>query len=437
MSLPTVAVIGRPNVGKSSLFNRFLQKKIAVVDEVAGVTRDRNYSICDWAGRSFYLIDTGGIVPDSSDLMEKLITDQTDFAIFEADLILFLVDSHTGVDSVDLKIARSLKKAGRNCLLIANKADNEVIDLQAYEFMKLGLGEPVLASATGGRGIGELLDKVVENLPEDEKENESDDKPIRIAVVGRPNVGKSSFINKLIGQDRLIVTPIAGTTRDAVDTPFEYDDQKYTLIDTAGLRRKYKVTENIEFYTNLRTDRALESCDVAVVIVDATEKVSSQDQKVLDKVLSTRRPAVLVVNKWDLIEKDSYTADQFTKDINDILSKYSYLPIIYISALSGQRVSKVIDFVNKVHQENHKRLSTSELNDFLQRAVAKTHPPARKAKHIKLNYITQSEVAPPTFIIFSNYPELIDKAYIMYLNNQLRNSFGFEGIPIRLKFKNK
>jgi GTP-binding protein len=437
MSLPTVAIIGRPNVGKSSLFNRFLQKKIAVVDEVSGVTRDRNYSICDWAGRSFYLIDTGGIVPDSSDLMEKLITDQTDFAIFEADLILFLVDSLTGVDTVDLQIARSLKKAGRNCLLIANKADNEVIDLQAYDFMKLGLGEPILASATGGRGIGELLDILVDNLPEDEIVVESDDKPIRIAVVGRPNVGKSSFINKLIGQDRLIVTPIAGTTRDAVDTPFEYEGRKYTLIDTAGLRRKYKVTENIEFYTNLRTDRALESCDVAVIIVDANEKVSSQDQKVLDKVMSTRRPAVLVVNKWDLIEKDSNTADQFTKDINDIISKFSFLPIIYISALSGQRVSKVINLVHNVHQENHRRLATSELNDFLQQAVAKIHPPARKAKHIKLNYITQSEVAPPTFIIFSNYPELIDKAYISYLNNQLRKTFGFEGIPIRLKFKKK
>lgn len=437
MSLSTVAIIGRPNVGKSSLFNRFLQKKIAVVDEIPGVTRDRNYSICDWAGREFYLIDTGGIVPNSTDLMEKLITDQTDFAIFESDLILFLVDSLTGVDTVDLKIARSLKKAGRNCLLIANKADDEVIDLQAFEFMKLGLGEPILVSATGGRGIGELLDIIVDNLPKDEKTLESDEKPIRIAVIGRPNVGKSSFINKLIGQDRLIVTPIAGTTRDAVDTPFEFEGQKYTLIDTAGLRRKYKVTENIEFYTNLRTDKALESCDVAVIIVDATEKVSSQDQKVLDKVMSARRPAVLVVNKWDLIEKDSFTADKYTKDINDIISKYSFLPIIYISAVSGQRVSKVINLVYNVHLENHKKISTSELNDFLQKAVKKTHPPARKAKYIKLNYVIQSEVAPPTFIFFSNYPEFIDKSYINYLHNQLRKSFGFEGIPIRLKFKKK
>ena len=437
MSMPTVAIIGRPNVGKSSLFNRLLQKRIAVVEETAGVTRDRNYAVCDWGGREFYLVDTGGIVPGASDMMEKLITDQTDFAINESDLILFVVDTQIGIDSVDMKIARSLNKEGRRCLLVANKSDNELEEMQVYEFLNLGLGDPVPVSATVGLGVGELLDKLVEELPEDESESDDADRPIRIALVGRPNVGKSSFINKLVGQDRLIVSPIAGTTRDSVDTPFEFDEQQYTLIDTAGLRRKYKVQESIEFYTNLRTDRALEKCDVALVLIDATDKVSSQDQRVLDKVISMRRPVILVVNKWDLIEKDSRTADKFTQDINDIISKYAYLPLIYISALTGQRLEKVISMVKDIHEENQKRIPTPELNNFLEKATNRTHPPARKGKYIRFFYITQSEIAPPTFIFFSNFPELVDKAYISYLSNQLRKEFGFKGIPIRLKFRKK
>lgn len=437
MSLPTVAIVGRPNVGKSSLFNRFLQKKIAVVEETAGVTRDRNYAVCDWAGQEFYLVDTGGIVPGSSDLMEKLITDQTDFAINESDLILFLVDTQVGVDTIDLKIARSLKKEERKVLLVANKADNTQAEMEIYEFMKLGLGEPIPVSATVGLGVGELLDKVIETLPQEETDLTEEEKPIRIALVGRPNVGKSSFINKLVGQERLIVSPIAGTTRDSVDTPFEYEGQRYTLIDTAGLRRKYKVRESIEFYTNLRTDRALETCDVAIVLVDATEKVSNQDQRVLEKVISIRRPAILAVNKWDLIEKDTHTAEEFTRDINDAISKNAYLPIIYISALTGQRLGKVISMVKEIHSENYRRIPTAELNNFLEKVTNRTHPPARKGKYIRFFYLTQSEVSPPTFIFFSNYPELVDKSYISFLSNQIRKEFGFTGIPIRLKFRKK
>jgi len=437
MRLPSVAIVGRPNVGKSSIFNRILQKNVAVVAEQPGVTRDRNYAIGDWNGVSFYLIDTGGIVPDSKNLMEKLITDQTDFAIFESDLVILLVDAQVGIDTVDLKIARKLNKAGKKCILVANKADTDLQELQIYEFLKLGMDEPLAVSATVGRGIGEMLDKLVESLPVQEKETDADQKPIRIALVGRPNVGKSSFINKLIGTERLIVTPMAGTTRDAVDTPFEIDGQAYTLIDTAGLRRKYKVTENIEFYTNIRTDRAIESCDVAIILVDAAEGVSVQDQRVIEKVLSSRRAAVLAVNKWDTIEKDSYTADKFTAEIKSNILKYNYLPVIYISALTGQRVDKVIALAKKVHEENNRRIGTPELNNFLQKATTRQHPPARKSKYIRFYYVTQSEVAPPTFIFFSNYPELIDKAYISYLNNQLRDEFGFEGCPIRLKFRKK
>ncbi len=437
MKIPIVAVIGRPNVGKSSLFNRFLQKRIAVVDEQPGVTRDRNYAVCDWAGREFYLIDTGGIVPDSSDMMEKLITDQSDFAINEADVIMFVVDSHIGIDSVDMKIAKSLKKEKKQCVLVSNKVDNSESGLQIYEFMKLGLGEPIPVSATVGLGVGELLDKLVEALPAEDKNVDVDPDAVRIALIGRPNVGKSSFINKLVGQDRLIVSPIAGTTRDAVDTPFEYNGEQYTLVDTAGLRRKYKVQESVEFYTNLRTDRALDASDVALVLIDATEKVSSQDQRILDKVTSMRRPAVIAVNKWDLIEKDTSTAAEFTRDIQDIITMYSYLPLIYISAKTGQRLGKVISLLKTVHEENHKKISTAELNNFLEKVTNRTHPPAKQGKYIRFYYMTQSEVAPPTFVFFSNFPELVDKAYIKFLSNQIRQEFGFEGVSIRLKFKKR
>lgn len=437
MSQPVVSIIGRPNVGKSSLFNRMLQRKLAVVDAEAGVTRDRNYATCDWAGRSFMLVDTGGIVPDSSDLMESLITDQTDFAIHESDLIILVVDSHTGFDSTELKIAKSVRKSGKKCLLVANKSDSERFEMELYDFLKLGLGEPIPVSATVGRGIGEFLDLLVEALPEFEEETDDGDQPIRIALVGKPNVGKSSFINKLIGQERLIVSPIAGTTRDSVDTPFEYKGQKYNLIDTAGLRRKYKVTENIEFYTNLRTDRALDSCDVAIILFDATEEVSQQDQKILEKVTTMRRPAIIAVNKWDLIEKDGLTADRFTREIKDVILKYSYLPLIFISALTGQRIEKVIDMAYNVYLENQKRISTPELNSFLEKTVARKHPPARKGKYIKFNYLTQSEIQPPTFIFFSNFPDLIEKSYISFLANQLRATYGFEGVSIRLKFRRK
>ena len=436
MKIPTVAIIGRPNVGKSSLFNRFLRRKIAVVAEQPGVTRDRNYAVCDWNGRSFYLIDTGGIVADSDNLMEKLIYDQTEFAVNEADLVLFLVDTQVGPDPAEKRIARRLSRSGKNSLLIANKADTDQWELETHEFFKLGLGEPIPVSATGGRGVGDLLDKLVAHLPPpDETSSRSD--AIRVALVGRPNVGKSSFINKLIGQDRLIVTPMAGTTRDAVDTPFELNGQQFELIDTAGLRKTYKVHENIEFYTNLRTKRAIAECDVAIVLVDATASVTAQDKRILEQVITNRRAAILAVNKWDLIEKDSRTADEFTRQIKDLLARFAYVPVIYISALTGQRVAKTMSMVSDVYAETNKRIATSPLNEFLQRTVGRQHPPARQGKYIKFNYVTQSEVAPPTFLFFVNHPKLIEKSYIGYLSNQIRREYGFEGVPIRLKFRRK
>ena len=437
MSLPVVAIVGRPNVGKSSLFNRFLNKRLAVVDEQPGVTRDRNYAVCDWNGVKFALIDTGGIVPGSDDVMEKAITDQTDFAIHESDLVLFLVDTQVGIDTVDLTIARSLNKANKSCILVANKADNDALELETYEFYKLGLGDPTPVSATAGLGVGDLLDNLVGMLPKLVPQDTAGSDVIRVALAGRPNVGKSSFINRLIGEDRLIVTPIAGTTRDAVDTPFEFDGQSYILVDTAGLRRKYKVHENVEFYTNLRTDRAIDDCDVAIVLIDAADGLTVQDQRVLDKVLTSRRAAVLTVNKWDLIEKDSNTADEYTREVMDSLSMYSYLPIIYISALSGQRVARVMTLVKEVYEQSRRKIATPDLNDFLQATIKKKHPPAQKGKYIKFNYVTQTEIAPPTFVFFCNHPTLVHKSYISFLSNQLRRQYGFKGVPIRLKFRKK
>ena len=437
MSRPTVAIIGRPNVGKSSLFNRFLQRQLAVVAKEPGVTRDRNYSLCDWNGVEFQLIDTGGMVPGGGDLMDRLIFEQAEFAIREADLVLFVVDTHTGADRVDEEIARRLYRAEANTILVANKADNDVQEAETFEFLRLGLGEPVPVSATVGRGIGELLDLLVGRLPEPVEDDTSETDTIRVAVVGRPNVGKSSLINKLIGQDRAIVTPRAGTTRDAVDTPFEFKGRKYVLVDTAGLRRRFKVHENIEYYTTLRTSRAIASCNVAVLLIDAVDGVTSQDQRILEDVVGSRKAAILVVNKWDLIEKETGTTERYARAVNDALAHYSFLPIVFSSALSGLRVPKIIDSVETVFTESQKRIATSELNTFLEGAVVRKHPPARKGKHIKLNYITQTGVAPPTFVIFANHPKLIDRSYISYLENRLREAFGFKGVPFRIKFRRK
>lgn len=437
MNLPTVAIVGRPNVGKSSLFNRFLHRQLAVVHETPGVTRDRNYAVCEWSGREFTLIDTGGLLPSSGEMMDRLIFEQTDFAIREADLVLFLVDTHVGADTVDEQIARRLRESGKQVILVANKADSDSHELELYDFLRLGLGEPVPVSATGGRLVGDLLDTVVARLPKPDESAGAMDRPIRVAVVGRPNVGKSSFINKLIGFDRTIVSPIAGTTRDSVDTPFELEGRQYILVDTAGLRKKFKVTENLEFYTTLRTGRAVDASDVAVILIDAVDGVTSQDQHILTDVVESRRAALLAINKWDLVEKQTGTAEAYAKAINEALAHYSYLPMVFISSLTGQRVTKVLSLVDEVHAENHKEIPTAELNDWLQQVVGRKHPPARKGKHIKLNYITQLSVAPPTFVAFSNYPQLIDKSYVSYLNNQLRERFGFAGVSIRLKFRRK
>ncbi|MFH1687325.1 MAG: ribosome biogenesis GTPase Der [bacterium] len=437
MKTPIVAIVGRPNVGKSSLFNRFLRRRLAVVAEQSGVTRDRNYAVCDWNGVDFQLVDTGGIVPQTKDQMEQLIMDQAEFAVAEADLVLFVGDVRVGVNPGDIKIARYLRKADLTVVLAVNKVDHEKLQPEVYEFMKLGLGEPMPVSATTGHGVGDLLDEIVKNLPVRDDDDKDDDDAIRVALVGRPNVGKSSFINRLTGQLRSIVSEVAGTTRDAIDTPFEMDGKRYVMVDTAGLRRKYKVHENIEFFTNLRASRAIDRSDAVIILIDAVDGVTAQDQHILELVSQMRRPAILAVNKWDLMEKDSFTADRYSLEIKDVVARYSYLPIIYVSALTGQRVTKAMQLVSQAYVEGCRRIVTSELNEFLKKVTERRHAPARKGKHIKFYYVTQSEVSPPTFVFFVNFPKLVDKAYISYLSNQIRAEYGFAGVPIRIKFRGK
>lgn len=434
MSLPTIAIIGRPNVGKSTLMNRLIKKRYAVVHDQPGSTRDRNYAVTDWNGVSFRLVDTGGAVPNSDDQMEQMIYDQTQFAIHESDMIMFLVDTRVGAQTDDLQLAKTLRDSGKPVLLVANKADTPEPSSDIYDFLRLGLGDPMPISATGGLGIGELLDAMVAMLPK--REEVVEENAIRVAVVGRPNVGKSSFINRLLNEDRLIVSNVAGTTRDAVDSTVEVEGQRFVVIDTAGLRRKYKINENVEFYTSLRTERAIESCDVAIVLADS-QGVTTQDQRIISQVLDARRAVVLAVNKWDLIEKDNKTADDFKKMLQSRLAQLSFVPILFISALSGQRVQKALTLAAEVYQEHHRRIDTSELNEFLRVALLKRKPPAALGKHIQFKYVAQSEVAPPTFVFFTSHPKLIDKTYLSYLENQLREKFGFAGVPIRIKCRQK
>jgi len=436
LSLPLVAIIGRPNVGKSSLFNRFLRKRLAIVDDTPGVTRDRNYARCEWTGKEFYLVDTGGMIPDSKGAIERMVLSQAETAIDQANPIVFVVDCQTGPDSTEQKIAGSLLKAGKKVVVLANKADDDALAMDRFQFLKLGLGEPLPVSATGGFGIGEALDEIVDYLPDETTSAEETDE-IRIAVIGRPNVGKSSFINKLIGQERVIVSPVPGTTRDAVDTPFEYEGRKYVLIDTAGLRKKSRVRDDVEFYTTLRTLRAIENCHIAIILVDASEGLLVQDMKIIEDTVHARRGIVMAVNKWDLVEKDSGTADVFSSQIKEYARTLSYIPHIYISCLTGQRVLKALAIIDSVFENWNLNVATSELNKLLEKIVARRHPAAVAGKYIKLNYVTQTGVRPPTFLFFSNFPKLIQKSYIRYLENRIRDEYNLEGVPVRIRFKKK
>jgi GTP-binding protein len=434
MSLPIVAIIGRPNVGKSTLFNRILKKRLAVVDGEPGVTRDRNYSPADWAGKSFYLVDTGGLVPASKNEIEKMVKAQVEIAISEADVILFLVDNKVGAQEIDLDIAKKLKKIEKKVILVASKVDNEKEEIDVHLLNRLGLGTPIPISAASGRNIGDLLDRVTETLPEKIEEAE---KSIKVAVIGRPNMGKSSFVNALLGQDKLIVAEAPGTTRDAIDTKFRLDDINFTLIDTAGLRKKSKVKNDLEYYTSLRTLRSIQRCDVALILIEATQGLLNQDIKIFEQTEEMWKGMVVGVNKWDLVEKDSKTLDHYTQRMKKTAPYLDYLPFVFISAKTKQRIINAMNLVVKVQGERKKRVETSKLNDVLRKEIDRKPPAAAMGKYVKIYYCTQTDIEPPTFVFFCNYPKLLQKTYLRYLENKIREHFGFYGVPLRIKVRKR
>ena len=434
--MPLVAIVGRPNVGKSTLFNRFTEARQAIVHDEPGVTRDRIYGHVEWNGVVFSITDTGGYVPDSSDRFEAAIREQVEIATEEADLLLFVVDVETGVTDLDEQVANMLRKTEKPVLLLANKADNEERRWNASVFYQLGIDDVFPVSSINGSGTGELLDSVVERLPSPPPDDEEDTRP-RIALIGRPNVGKSSLSNALLNQDRSIVTEISGTTRDSIDAVLKYHGQEIVLVDTAGLRKRARITENVEFYANLRTERAIKDCDVAVLLIDAIQGLETQDIRVLKQAESLNKGLVLAINKWDLVEKDSNTARDVIKDLKERLKTMDYVPIITISALEKQRVYKLLDMALKVFERRGQRITTSKLNDAMLAAIGRTPPPMYRNRPVKINFTTQVREKPPVFAFFCNHPQGIRDSYRRYLENQLRNAFDFEGVPLTLTFKNK
>lgn len=431
MSKPIVAVVGRPNVGKSTLFNALAGERISIVQDTPGVTRDRIYADVTWLNNQFTLIDTGGIEPESKDLMLTYMREQAEIAIDTADVIMFVVDVRQGLIDADNKVADMLRRSGKPVVLTVNKVDSfEKFMPDVYEFYNLGIGEPFAVSAASMLGFGDLLDEVVRHFNPSDAEEEEDERP-RIAVVGKPNVGKSSIINKILGENRVIVSDIAGTTRDAVDTVIYHDDKEFVFIDTAGLRRKSKIKEEIERFSIIRTVTAVERADVVVVVIDASEGVTEQDAKIAGIAHERGKGIIIAVNKWDTIEKDDKTIYRHTERIREILSFIPYAEILFISAVTGQRIHKLFDIIEAVIQNQNHRVSTGVLNEILMEAVAAQQPPSDKGKRLRLYYITQVSVKPPTFVIFVNSKELMHFSYTRYIENKIREAFGFSGTSLK------
>ncbi|MCD7854794.1 MAG: ribosome biogenesis GTPase Der [Clostridiales bacterium] len=429
MAKPIVAIVGRPNVGKSTLFNRIAGERISIVEDTPGVTRDRIYAEADWLNYNFTMIDTGGLDPEGEYLMMKRIYEQAQIAIDLADVIIFVTDVRTGVTDADFLVANILRKAKKPVVLAVNKVDDlRKYSMDVYEFYELGLGEPFGVSAGQAMGIGDLLDEVVSHFNTDGEAEEED--VIKVAVVGKPNAGKSSLINKILGENRVIVSDVAGTTRDAIDTAYETDGKKYIFIDTAGIRRRSKIKENIEKYSIIRAVAAVERCDVCIIMIDASEGITDQDTKIAGIAHEAGKACIIAVNKWDTIEKDGKTINKFTNDIDLELKYMHYAPKIFISALTGQRVNKLFSLINEVYDSSSKRVQTGILNDVLTEALAMNQPPAEKGRQLKIFYMTQVSIKPPTFVIFVNNPELLHFSYKRYIENQLRDAFGFKGTPI-------
>lgn len=437
MAKPIVAIIGKPNVGKSTFFNYIVGDRISIVEDTPGVTRDRIYAESNWRGRQFTLIDTGGIEPESEDIIIKQMRDQANIAINLADVIIFLTDVKQGVTAADREIALMLKKSKKSIILVCNKADNfgETTN-DIFEFYNLGLGDPYPLSAANALGIGDVLDAIYDKFPKKE-EGEVIDQTIKVSVIGKPNVGKSSLINKILGENRAIVSDIAGTTRDAIDTEFENEHGKYVFIDTAGIRRKSKVSESIEKFSIMRTLLAIERSDVCLMLIDATEGVTDQDAKIAGEAHEAGKGVIIVVNKWDALEKETGTLEKYKKEVYAKLAYLSYAPIVFISALTGQRVEKLFEMINEVARQNALRVSTSMVNQVINEAIAIVQPPTDKGKRLKILYGTQVSTKPPTFVIFVNDKKLFHFSYERYLINQIRKEFGLQGTPVRMIAREK
>ena len=434
---PLVAIVGRPNVGKSLLFNKLVGRRVSIVEDTPGVTRDRVYADTEWCGRSFTLVDTGGIEPRADSELLQFMREQAQIAMDTSDVIVLVTDIRTGVTAADKEIADMLLRSRRPVVLAVNKVDSTgPVDPDVYEFYNLGLGEPIPVSAVHGHGTGDLLDACLAFFPPQQEEEEEDDQ-IRVAIIGRPNVGKSSLTNRILGEKRMVVSDVAGTTRDAVDSPYEDESGRYLFIDTAGLRRRSKVDDRIEKYSVMRAEAAVERSQVCLILLDAREGVTEQDTKVAGLAHAGGKASVIVVNKWDLIDKDTKTMDKMRQDIRRDLSFMTYAPILFISALTGQRVSRIFELIRYVHEQNSMRISTGMLNNILADATARVQPPTDKGKRLKLLYMTQTGVAPPTFAIFCNDRTLFHFSYQRYLENQLRSVFGLEGTPIRLLIRER
>jgi GTPase len=432
--IPVVAVVGRPNVGKSTLFNRFLGRRLAIVHDTPGVTRDRNFAKADWGGHTFFVVDTGGVIQDSQEPLDRAVREQAMAAVREADVILFVTDGRSGVHPLDEKLAEVLRKSPQPVVLVVNKLDNLPGDQSHLDFWALGMGEPRPVSAISGKGSGDLLDAVVAEFPE-AFEGEEDEGVVRVAVVGKPNVGKSSFVNRMFGEERVVVSETAGTTRDPVDTPMAYHGRTLIFVDTAGLRRQARVKDSLEYYSALRTARVVQEADVCLVLLDATEEVSAQDLKVVEQAWEAGAGVIVVANKWDLVEKETNTAPQWEKKLRQKATFLQWVPVLFASALSGLRVRKALDMVLQVQAERHRRIDTHEVNEALDDLTQHQPPPHSRGRLVKLRYGTQVSVAPPTFVLFSNLPKEIPDHYIRYVHNSFRARWGFTGSPVRIRLR--
>lgn len=431
-----VAIVGRPNVGKSTLFNRLVEKKQAIMDDRSGVTRDRHYGMAEWNGRNFTVIDTGGYVTGSDDIFEKAIRSQVEIAIREADFIFFMVDTKTGLTDLDMEFATILRSAGKRVFVIANKSDNAALLLEASEFYALGFDTIYPVSSTNGSGTGELLDDLV-NAFDPEPDDRKEETIPRVSILGRPNVGKSSLLNVLLGEERSIVTEIAGTTRDSINTRYNLYGKNLMLIDTAGIRKKTKVRDDIEFYSVMRSIKALQESDVCLIMLDATQGLEGQDMNLISLANRYKKGIMLLVNKWDLVEKDTSTAQKFKKEIENKLGPLSFVPVLFISVLNKQRIFQVVEKALEIYENRRKKVSTSALNKALLPLIEKYPPPAVKGKYIKIKYITQLPTETPTFAFFCNHPQYIQVQYERYLINNIRQQFNFSGVPVKVIFRNK